>query len=553
MKNIFIKSLTVLAAAVTLTACIKETLPESSTATAPQVAKSSSALQAMLNSIPAAMVTTAANGYYSDYGVHWDFGIGALHLATENMLEDWATGGENPYYNRFYPWAMCQNQDARYIYCAYFWDCYYKWIKTCNDVIGSVKSAGEPTGEAAVILGQALAYRASFYLDLARLFEPKPNKYIDVSAVLGLTVPIITEETAGSANPRAKREDMYRFILNDLEEAAKYLEGVSLPYTTPGINAVYGLMARAYLEKGAAGDQGAYEKAIEYADKVISAGYTPLTQSQWEDPVNGFNNGASNKAWVWGIGITPENFNNIVTYAAHICTEGQWGYAPLVQICASKRFYEAIPANDFRKHSWLDPQRMDFYPYKLAGTSKDQEGFLKGNDNVPAAVDYESIKFRPGSGNCTEYNAGNAIDQPMMRVEEMYFIKMEATAATNLESAKALLNDFMKFRYSTGTYICTAADKAAFLEEMLFQKRVEFFGEGILIFDYKRLDKGITRGYKGTNWPADFCINCEGRSPQWTLVITRAEYQSNEAISEELNNPDPSNFVPLWSDDSQGQ
>ena len=120
MKNIFIKSLTVLAAAVTLTACIKETLPESSTATAPQVAKSSSALQAMLNSIPAAMVTTAANGYYSDYGVHWDFGIGALHLATENMLEDWATGGENPYYNRFYPWAMCQNQDARYIYCAYF-------------------------------------------------------------------------------------------------------------------------------------------------------------------------------------------------------------------------------------------------------------------------------------------------------------------------------------------------------------------------------------------------------------------------------------------------
>ena len=104
----------------------------------------------------------------------------------------------------------------------------------------------------------------------------------------------------------------------------------------------------------------------------------------------------------------------------------------------------------------------------------------------------------------------------------------------------------MEDRITDGSYECKAASKEEFLEEMLFQKRVEFWGEGILMFDYKRLDHGITRGYEGTNWPVDWCFNCEGRSPQWNIVITRAETQANKGIPKEMNNPDPSSFVPKW-------
>ena len=89
-----------------------------------------------------------------------------------------------------------------------------------------------------------------------------------------------------------------------------------------------------------------------------------------------------------------------------------------------------------------------------------------------------------------------------------------------------------------------APDLDSFIDEMFFQKRVEFWGEGILIFDYKRLDKGITRGYEGTNHPLVWAFNCEGRSPQWNIVITRGEYQSNTAI---VNNPDPSQFTKNWT------
>ena len=83
---------------------------------------------------------------------------------------------------------------------------------------------------------------------------------------------------------------------------------------------------------------------------------------------------------------------------------------------------------------------------------------------------------------------------------------------------------------------------------MLFQKRVEFWGEGILMYDYKRLDQGITRGYSGTNIPAVARFNCNGRSPQWNVVITRTEFQSNTALNQENNNPDPTELLVPWTE-----
>ena len=110
--NKIIKSLLFVAAAAVATGCIKETLPQSSVVTSGQVAESSSALEAMLKSIPSAMVATGTAGYMSKYDHHGDFGIGNIHLATENMLEDFVTLGENPYYNRNYFYAMCNGQGS---------------------------------------------------------------------------------------------------------------------------------------------------------------------------------------------------------------------------------------------------------------------------------------------------------------------------------------------------------------------------------------------------------------------------------------------------------
>ena len=210
-------------------------------------------------------------------------------------------------------------------------------------------------------------------------------------------------------------------------------------------------------------------------------------------------------------------------------------------------------AGDFRRNSWLDPEYVTDpsagqpYNYKFSGTDADKVNFLQGTQMNPPAVPYQNIKFRPYQGECSDYAVGNCADHPLMRVEEMYFIEMEAVAHISVPEAESLLESFMSQRVTDGSYVCPSVGLESFLEEMLFQKRVEFWGEGVVFYDYKRLGKGIERGYDGTNEAAVYSFNSEGRSPQWNIVVTNGEFQYNAGIGTSTNNPDPSGLLVLWT------
>ena len=581
MKNTIIRSFAILSAVLIAAGCIKETFPTGSAITEGQLQQSPNAIQYMVNGIPSAMITSGTGGYASKYGVHFDYGLPALHLMTDVMLEDFTVAGELGY---FWFGAHFQNvaMGAQYIYNAYFWDCYYVWIKLANDVIAQVGEVDDDTDPTILSgLGQAHAYRAMCYLDLARLFEPKDNKLAPITAEVkqaGPTVPIVTEKTTEAEainNPRAPREDIYEFIFGDLELAVKYLDAADKEYTHPTVGSVYGLYARAYQELGGTfhefGDKTKsdlyYGKAADYARKAIeTSGKTPLTEAQWHDPKTGFNDGGSNNSWMWGLTLSVESASNIITNIAHVASEAIWGYSVMSLPAISKALYDRIDISDFRRRSWLDPE-FTWHPgsenytanngYQFAGTDDLLTGyesagitnahgyFLYWAQNKP----YVNIKFRPAGGQCVEYTEGNCADHVLMRGEEMYFIEMEATLRTKgVGEAQKLLNTFMQtYRYKS--YDCSfASSDLSFLQEMLLQKRIEFWGEGILFYDYKRLDQGITRGYHGTNFPAIARFNTEGRSPQWNLVITRGEYQSNTAINEENNNIDSTELLEPWAE-----
>ena len=486
-------------------------------------------------------------------------------MATESMLEDIAVLGEMGYY-WFGSYYQNTSQGSDYIWCAFFWNQYYKWIKLVNEIIAVVGQVDENTSkDARNTLGQAYAYRAMYYLDLARMYEPKPNKILNPSAsILGLTVPIITETTQeedAKHNKRATREEMYQFILSDLEKAEEYLKDGLNSYTSPSLTAVYGLYARAYLELGATyAEMGnpttwdmtskeAYQNAAKYSRMAINRNlHSPLTQAQWENPKTGFNDGSANSSWIWGLTVSAENLSNLIANVAHRSCEAIYGYAVWTQLGVNQALYNQINDEDFRKHSWYDPDLN--YAYQFAGTADEQYGFVYGSMYNYPAVKYESLKFRPADGNVMDYTVGNCADWPLMRIEEMYFIEMEAQLHLDggLETARDLLNDFMQeYRYQS--YDCTVMTltEEAFIKEMMLQKRIEFWGEGVLFFDYKRLNQGITRGYSGTNVPATATFNTDGRSPQWNIVITRGEYQSNDGIKHpDGNNPDPTEKLTLW-------
>ena len=60
------------------------------------------------------------------------------------------------------------------------------------------------------------------------------------------------------------------------------------------------------------------------------------------------------------------------------------------------------------------------------------------------------------------------------------------------------LNEFMNnYRIVGGGYDCTNMSSSVenFTNELMLQKRIEFWGEGIVMFDMKRLDMSTRRGY----------------------------------------------------------
>jgi len=526
MKKVNILLLMLAAIALTLTGCIQETFPEGGTATSEQIAASPAALEAAVNGIPAQMT----QGYlvYNAQVHETDLAYPLFMIAQTEMLGDMYPEGANSGYDWFRNYNTFSADAGTNSYFSYLpWFTLYKFVKTANDIIAAVDITAEdlpaPTKGAA---GIAYACRAFDYYMLTVLFEPVDNKYTDCSKVLGLTVPFVTEETTGEIaknNPRASHDDMIAFILSDLDKAEECLADYTPDSRAfPGLAVVYGIKAKVYLwdEK--------YDKAAEYARKAIDTfGGTPVTQGEWEDPTTGFC--VANQAWMWYVSYAAESMRNLANFTGWMSGEADWGYSSLTFPSIDRSLYDKIADTDFRKHSFLDPKKFDYYDYK---TSRDAE-FI---NDAPA---YLSLKFRCKTGDWENYSVGGAVDVPVMRVEEMYLIEAEAVGVSQGVSAGvAKLNDFMK-TYRQPDYNCTLSNLRDFQIEVLTQMRIEFWGEGNAFPTAKRLKPGTIQNYEGTNAPSDiFKINCEGIKPIWNLVIPISEVQANAALDGN-NNPDP--------------
>ena len=546
MKNIFKKFALSACAALMLSSCIEETFPTSG-ATAEQVGQSPAALEAMVNAIPTSLIL-----YGMNYSEAWDHGYPAVMTTLTHMSGDLVIGGEDGY-NWFGYWTQNVGLSEEYIPGYQFWYNYYSWIKGCNDVISSLRSVPvESMGpQQRAFLGIALTYRAQFYLDLVRLFEPKEatdpvvKNYTIPEEIKGLSCVIVSENTSeadAANNPRATVEEVYNtVIIPCLLEAEELLADYQRTVMTmPDVSVVYGVLARAYLERGYAGEAGAYALAAEYARKAINCGYTPLTQEQWEDPTFGFNSATSNNAWMWCLSQTSDQVHNLYSFMAHMSIEENWtNYGKTVGRSINSHLYNSIANDDFRKHSWLDPAFFDFYNYKSCRPDA-KTFFLEKYSGTEATKEYGAIKFRPGQGDYQTYSIGNAVDFPLMRVEEMYLIEAEAVGAQNLEQGKQLLNSFMT-SFRQPTYICKSTSLEDFQEDVAKQARVEFWGEGIPFWYKKRLGLGIHLANSNCRFDAHrFELN--GVAPWWNIVLPRFENQNNTAVLG-FNNPDPTDTV----------
>lgn len=597
--------------------CIKETLPTEFVLD-DQIQTSPTALKGLVNSI----YTSMAGYENSDGGIEM-ISYGSMVAMLEHGTTQLVSAGANGYntMGAYANGSVSATGSNRGLYPSYL---YYAYIKNVNNIIKLI-DVNDMDEAKRSYLGISYAYRALYYMDLVQIMEyktPTDGRYTYVQPennLKNLGVPIVTEKTTSeeaSNNPRATVDAVYDLILSDLKEAEKYLEGYSrTDKVQPNLSVVYGLYARAYTNLASRvntsatyKDASAYwQKVDEYADKAIStSGASPLTEAEWTDPSNGFNNRNSQNSWMLATSISSGNIKAATSgsfvHAMIFGTETDFSvYGWRVGRALDRKWFERLSNNDFRKKSWLAPNffyestnQKEGAPYLiekdakgnlinnkwLVGTNdqstqqgdwkNDYSGFNaskeqyqlnsnpswirsrinKGNGFASWPWLYVNIKFRPHNGDYRNYEVGGATDFPVMRIEEMHFLKAEAALHRFGPAAAAtVLESIVKTRNRSYTF--QASSKEAFLDEYVFQKGVEFWGEGVNYFDAKRLEVGIHRGYRGNNNERyQYAINMDGVFTGWTPGWNQAEINANRAILR-YNNPytAPTNYYFYRSND----
>lgn len=513
-----------------LTGCIEETEPMNGTATAGQIQGNAQASEALVNALPATFNDIFLRGE------HYSFGYGGIMHIRDVMTGDMATVQSN--YDSFDAFARVRGMGPRYVYMQYVWNYYTGFILSANNIIKNINetSANDPQkGQ----LGLGYAFRALCYLDMARMFEFLPNekfpsgKNAEGVDVTNLTVPIVTEKTTieeSRKNPRVTREKMFEFIKSDLNKAETLIPNYkSSNKAMPNLACVYGLKARLYMwvEK--------YDSAQIYARKAIDASnLTPMTKEQSLDTKTGFN---QSTPWMWASSQTADDAtvkSKLVNWTSFLSNESEWGYTsyggPVIMI--SRDMYDRLSDTDWRKLEFRAP---DGSALAAQNTYCDDQYKPGGDQELPK---YASLKFRPGNGDVKNNTVGAATSFPIMRVEEMYFIEAEAAAHQNPTQGKTLLVNFMR-AYRDANYSTTASTKDAVVEEIVFQKRVELWGEGQTFYDIKRLNYSVKRAYTGTNFKETARYNTNGRPAWMNFCIIRNEGNNNDVLLT-TNNPDPS-------------
>lgn len=538
MKNIskFIIGIGCLASvSVSMTGCIDETFP-TDVATDEQLTSSSKATEALLWAMPAFLNKYDVLGQGGSAGYDW--GYGSIMHIRDIMTEDMPVVSSN--YDHYSAWEGNYYIGPRYMSTQYIWNYFWKYVQTSNNIIMALNPE---TADATQLgyLGVGYAFRAHSYLDMAQMFEFLENDGTDAvnasgNNVLNLTVPIVkedvTEESARN-NPRATRQEMFDFILSDLDNAEQYIVYLDRTVKTlPDLSVVYGLKARLYMWVAD------YPKAQEYARKAIDvSGATPMTKDQWLSTTNGFND-ISVSSWLWGSQMQSEDDvvkSGILNWTSWSSNEAVFGYAAAGPVnMINVALYNKIADTDFRKLAWKAP----------AGSALEGQNTYCGSMGA-SLPDYASLKFRPAQGNGDVSTTGAASAYPLMRVEEMYLIEAEAAAHQNATQGRGLLNSFMQ-TYRDAKYNCTASSTDAVVNEVVLQKRIELWGEGLTFFDVKRLNMSVTRGYSGTNFSEERRLNTNGRPAWMNICIVQTEENNNSALIG-YENPDPSDVYTPWT------
>lgn len=449
-----------------------------------------------------------------------------------------AEGPDYIYPNSGYNWfsVACEytsrnanywNPYLRYLAC-------YTQLKIANDIISSFPA--ETTDSVAINkMAQARAIRAFDYMAMAPYFQYNYQIAKDKPCV-----PIVTPETTDyTNNPRATVEDVFKFVMDDLNYAVEKLDASRTEKTRINKAVAYGLRARANLMMGKWAE--AASDAKNAIDMATAEGLVPATITDVSTPA--FYNIAETN-WIWGIDVTKEMLQGgnklYMTAASWISSFSGEGYAAACQCYAmiNNLLYAKIPATDVRKGWWVDENLHSPLLSTISwnGVTGDAISTLTIADVKEVFTPYTNVKFGKASGIGTSVNDS---DFPLLRVEEMYLTWIEGLAKSGNEGqARTELVNFVK-TYRDPSY--TIPTTRSLADEIWFQRRIELWGEGLAMFDVMRLQKPVVRFHEGedSNVPEAFKFNLADDDGWLLMRFPQTEMNTNLAIEDNTDGSQP--------------
>ncbi len=509
--------------AIALAGCADmDTAPLSSTVTSDQkndvVASDPSKIEASVTAISSAFTV-----YGAIYGEnqHNDFGYPSLMLFTDSRGTDMV--GFDTGYNWFSASLLLDDVTNKGATTHMFWGTLYKQIYAANAVIATIDPETDDL-TSQYYLAQALAVRAFDYFTLVQLYQ---FNYVGNEDKLG--VPIITpenkDEAAVNGLARSTVKETYEFILADINKAIELLTSTDVVRGDKryvSLDVAYGIRARINLV------MQNWSAALSDAQAAIAnATATPYSYEQVSDPA--FIDIEDN-SWMWGVLVTEKDrvsTTGICNFPSHMGSLN-YGYASVgAWRLINKKLFATIPASDVRRGWFLDEDGVS------ANLSTTQQAYIS-DAGAPA---YTQVKFAAMGDEMGTDN--NACDVPLMRIEEMYLIKAEAEAMSgSTTNAIQTLESFVK-TYRNPNYVCMATTPEEIQDAVWYQRRLEFWGEGLSWFDIMRLNKGINR--LGGGFPATAVYNIQPGDDVMIYSIPQAEEQYNKLIvnNKEKNKPEP--------------
>ena len=324
--------------------------------------------------------------------------------------------------------------------------------------------------------GESYAMRAYAYFNLAQLYQQTYDGNQDKPCV-----PLYLSTDFSSEFQRSKLAtvaEVYQQIDSDLDTAISLLaEYKALNYETENDTYVEhinyyianGIKARVALVKH---DFAKAELAAAEALKM--PGLTFANSVEEITPLNSIRQ----PGILWGEYISPEEFQNYVSFFSFMDADFVGHYAERANQCISSGLYKLIPSTDTRRSSWW------------------------------GSWGRVQRKYRGVYGENPQY------DYIYMRAEEMILIMAEAQCALGRYSdARATITRLVEKRDSEyGTTLSAMTDSKEYnsdtnaspvtlMDYILLQRRIELWGENPRIFDLQRLHLGYNRDYPSSNHP----------------------------------------------------